>query len=54
MAKLVLETEYGMRVIRNDLPEDVKNDDIYIGKILWKMRCAIWSIQKSRRMNMNR
>lgn len=28
MAKLILETEYGMRVIRNDLPEDVKNDDI--------------------------
>lgn len=32
MAKLILETEYGMRVIRNDLPEDVKNDDI----LYWK------------------
>ena len=29
MAKLILETEYGMRVIRDDLPEDVKNDDIF-------------------------
>lgn len=32
MAKLILETEYGMRVIRNDLPEDVKDDDI----LYWK------------------
>ncbi len=32
MAKLILETEYGMRVIRDDLPEDVKNDDI----LYWK------------------
>lgn len=32
MAKLILETEYGMRVIRDDLPENVKNDDI----LYWK------------------
>ena len=32
MAKLILETEYGIRVIRDDLPEDIKNDDI----LYWK------------------
>lgn len=32
MAKLILETEYGMRVIRDDLPESIKIDDI----LYWK------------------
>ena len=43
MAKLILETEYGMRVIRDDLPESVKIDDIlyagdYIAKKLWNCK----------------